>query len=322
MPPPTRGRKKRVVAMTVQQQTKNNQHPVASVAAMEEKVKSLTAGPEAAAAAVEMDEIVKLVEDKTKEKSLEAEDKARRSKNLIVFGIPKPTDGDEQKRKRDDIKESERILAEVGSTQKPLVCPYTNAHSLVNKRNELDALIDIHRPSVVGIVEVKPENQRFNVQKCKIALPGFESYYNLESKGRGICLHVKSELNPSCKDVKTDFEECMFVNCKLSNSETWTIGLVYLSPSGSEDNNQNMNQLLRTVTEAKPQHLLLLGDFNFPEIDREKELSRASTNHPASKFLTVIKDKYLIQHQREPTRLRDGQCPTLDDLVLTNWQDV
>ncbi|KAA0202335.1 hypothetical protein HAZT_HAZT000416 [Hyalella azteca] len=192
----------------------------------------------------------------------------------------------------------------------------------MNKRNELDALIDIHRPSVVGIVEVKPKNQRFNDQECEIALPGFESFHNLESKGRGICLHIKSELNPSCKDVKTDFEECMFVDCKLSNSETWTIGFVYRSPSSSEDNNQNPNQLLRTVTEAKPQHLLVLGDFNFPEIDWDRELSRASTNHPASKFLTVFKDTYLIQHQRGPTRLRDGQHPTLDDLVLTNQQDL
>ncbi|KAA0193727.1 hypothetical protein HAZT_HAZT001149 [Hyalella azteca] len=49
-------------------------------------------------------------------------------------------------------------------------------------------------------------------------------------------------------------------------------------PSSSEDN-QNLNQLLRTVTEAKPQHLLVLGDFNFLEIDWEKKLRIKQSKH-------------------------------------------
>ena len=45
-------------------------------------------------------------------------------------------------------------------------------------------------------------------------------------------------------------------------------------------------------------------------------------NHPATKFLRTIQESFLLQLQMEPTRIRDGQNPTLDDLVLTNRDDT
>ena len=45
----------------------------------------------------------------------------------------------------------------------PILYMYINADSLMNKRTELDALIEIHKPSVIGIVEVKPKNLRYKI---------------------------------------------------------------------------------------------------------------------------------------------------------------
>ena len=44
---------------------------------------------------------------------------------------------------------------------------YTNADSLLNKRDELKALIDIHNPGIIGIVEVKPKNLRYEIQSAR-----------------------------------------------------------------------------------------------------------------------------------------------------------
>ncbi|XP_076454798.1 uncharacterized protein LOC143289637 [Babylonia areolata] len=183
-------------------------------------------------------------------------------------------------------------------------------------------MVELHKPAVIGIVEIKPKRLRYAVQESEISIPGFEMYHNLDKRGRGICLYVKEELKPTRKDVCTDFEETVFVDCKLEDREELVIGLVYRSPNSSEENNDSLNKLLISVAEGKPSHLLVLGDFNFPEIDWDRERCYASEVHPASHFFKAVKDAYLIQHQMQATRIRDGQTPTLDDLVLTNREDM
>ena len=199
---------------------------------------------------------------------------------------------------------------------------YINADSLLNKRAELSALIEIHKPEIIGIVEVKPKNYRFQIEECEIAIQDYEVFHNLKEEGRGICLHVKKELKPSLVELKTSCQECIFARCQLVKDETLVLGLVYRSPNSSEENNNKLNNVLKDTVGLDLTHLAVLGDFNYPEIDWSLEKSTMGENHPATKFYKATKEAYLIQHQMEPTRFRDGQRPTLDDLVLTNRDDI
>ena len=45
------------------------------------------------------------------------------------------------------------------------------------------------------------------------------------------------------------------------------IGCVYKSPGSSGTNNEQLNELISEVIRYKHSHLLLLGDFNYPNID-------------------------------------------------------
>ena len=47
--------------------------------------------------------------------------------------------------------------APISTNKDSITCLYTNADSLSNKRTELDTMIEIHRPAIIGIVEVKLE---------------------------------------------------------------------------------------------------------------------------------------------------------------------
>ena len=192
----------------------------------------------------------------------------------------------------------------------------------MNKRTELDAMIDLHKPAVIGIVEVKPKNFRYKIQESEIALPGYELFHNLEEKGRGICLHVKQELKQTLVELDSTCQECVFTKCELIKGESLVLGLVYRSPSSSEENNAQLNSTIEHIVDTKPTHLVIVGDFNYPEIDWSQEKSTAGNNHPATKFHKATKDCFLIQHQIQPTRHRDGQNSTLDDLVLTNREDI
>ncbi|XP_069114241.1 uncharacterized protein [Argopecten irradians] len=48
----------------------------------------------------------------------------------------------------------------------------------------------------------------------------------------------------------------------------------------------------------------------------------AGPNNPASKFLETIRNKFLHQHLRQPTRLRENQIPSLLDLIFTNEEEM
>jgi hypothetical protein len=89
--------------------------------AMVETVKSITYGVEGAAAAdIDREEIVKLVEEKTKEQNREMEDRARRCKNLVIFGLPEPDNRENQDRKKEDGSKAEQLLGEVRIGHKPV----------------------------------------------------------------------------------------------------------------------------------------------------------------------------------------------------------
>jgi hypothetical protein len=77
---------------------------------------------------------------------------------------------------------------------------------MMNKRDEIQALIETHQPAVMGITEVKPKNNRFTIEKCEVAYKGYEIFLNLGKLGRGIALYVKSVSVPSaCDSLDSDF---------------------------------------------------------------------------------------------------------------------
>ena len=64
-------------------------------------------------------------------------------------------------------------------------------------------------------------------------------------------------------------------------------------------------------------HLLICGDFNFKEVTWS-ELSGSTTHSHVEPFLDSVDDLFLFQHVNEPTRIRQGESPSLIDLVFTN----
>lgn len=196
----------------------------------------------------------------------------------------------------------------------------------MNKRSELKlkALLRIHDPDIVALTEVKPKCFRYAIQESEISLEGYEPpFHNLDKQGRGIALYVKPELKASINEhLTSEFHESIFVDCKIKDNETLTLGLIYRSPNSSDENSDKLNELIRKAAKPKNHNLLILGDFNFPDIRWENDMCAHGPNHPASKFLETCKDSFLIQHQTEFTHFRADQTPSLVDLVLTSRQDL
>ena len=68
-------------------------------------------------------------------------------------------------------------------------------------------------------------------------------------------------------------------------------------------------------------HLVICGDFNYPNIDWENEF--IGENFPIiAPFLDTIQGYYLHQHVFQPTRYRDGDDPGIFDLILSNEEGM
>ena len=80
-------------------------------------------------------------------------------------------------------------------------------------------------------------------------------------------------------------------------------------------------KVVQEATHMQHSHLLICGDFNYPEIDWIHE-SVDETTESFQPFIDTIQSCYLRQHIFEPTRFRDGNEPGLLDLVFTNEEGM
>ena len=143
---------------------------------------------------------------------------------------------------------------------------------------------------------------------------------------RGICIYLHDRLSTRASEVSfpdTNFSEQLWIRLKLEGSDTLYAGCIYRSPSGDPYQSiSNLIHLLQTVCSSNPSHLLIVGDFNLPQIDWRDNLCRAPEQHYASRFFSAMQDLFLFQHVTEPTRFRHGVRPSLLDLVLTNEEGM
>ena len=82
---------------------------------------------------------------------------------------------------------------------------------------------------------------------------------------------------------------------------------VYRSPISTAENDALVNGLLSRMLEGRS-HILIVGDFNHPEINWTTESTPRDLNHPVSLFMEVIRDSFLVQHIVRPIHYRGDQC--------------
>ena len=73
---------------------------------------------------------------------------------------------------------------------------------------------------------------------------------------------------------------------------------------------------------AKYSHVIITGDFNYPDIDWTTVTSTKSQEHESQIFINAMRDSFLYQHITQPTRHRYNQCANTLDLVISNEPDM
>ena len=145
---------------------------------------------------------------------------------------------------------------------------------------------------------------------------------NAESEGRGIAIYTKSALKATQFTTESKAKEFLWCRIKLKDQNEIVFGCIYRSPSSTSENLLYINRMLKSVIDQRFSHILIVGDFNMKEINWSLCESSENQEHISSVFLEGIKDCFLFQHVREPTRFREGQTPNILDLILTNEENM
>ncbi|XP_069134268.1 uncharacterized protein [Argopecten irradians] len=187
--------------------------------------------------------------------------------------------------------------------------------------DELQELVEKSLPSIILLTEIHQKNKILPLDNSFYKIPGFRCFTN-NSEGRGVAIYISEQMTVQQVKFTTTFEEYLAVELKLSNGDKLLIVNIYRSPNSTAENFSYLTNLMREMSTRNAKHILITGDFNFPEINWTDWTTCTSENHISTRFLECVRDTFLYQHIHKPTRYREGQNPSILDLVFSNDEQI
>ena len=214
---------------------------------------------------------------------------------------------------------------QIDSVIDKLTIYYTNADNLLNKRNELQLIVASKQPDVLVITEIFPKNiESTKISQAELNLEGYYFYVNkVKDNSRGVILYIRNDIiSYPCLEVENiNFLESAWCVIRVGKNDKLLLGGIYRSSSGTDENNDNLLHLLNFVMTLNCKYVMVLGDFNYPEISWDNWSTNRNATHNSFKFLECLRDNYLFQLIEKPTRVREGQTHNVLDLAITNKDD-
>ena len=138
-------------------------------------------------------------------------------------------------------------------------------------------------------------------------------------------LYIHNSLSSKsvCSLNDLNIEDSVWCLVSPNNFDKILVGVVYRSPISSPDNNSKIITVINNLQHYQPHsHLLLMGDFNLPNIDWVNNTVSGGDSTFASQLFDATQDVLLVQHSLEPTQHRHGQTSSTLDLVFTSDPDM
>ncbi len=173
---------------------------------------------------------------------------------------------------------------------------YTNADGITNKMDEIKMRVMKFNPEVIGICETKLNQD--------IGDEDFPKNYRVirndrnTGEGGGVCIMVKEDLTLRCCMELNNYETGIIQHtwCEINtvkNTKNVIIGIVYRPPSSKEEDDKKLIKLLQQVEETtQKQQLLVLGDFNYKDINWRIGQAPENTEHLS--FLQATNDHLVL----------------------------
>ena len=173
---------------------------------------------------------------------------------------------------------------------------YTNARSIIKKRDELVTYVMSEKPDIVSITETWL-NISENHLISEVNIPGYNMFLNCREnkRGGGVLLYIKDTINATeINKEKRSAYESVYVKIKI-NKQYLIIATIYRPPKMTPENDKLLYDEIETVVKTKTS--IICGDFNLPRINWKLFTSDSE----GSRLLKLMKKLYLSQFVSEPT---------------------
>ena len=204
----------------------------------------------------------------------------------------------------------------------------TNDCSLLNKLDELRQRVTDYGVDIIAVSETWATGE---LSDAELSIDGYVLFRrDRESdrltKGGGVALYVKETLKAHLSSNMNNsiFNDSIWCDVYVNDSVVVT-GVCYRSTSSTADNDEELRSLLEKADHesgSRGSQLMVMGDFNYPEISYSKYWVDASNDSSAWKFFDCTQDLYLYQHVDEFTRHRPNQSPSILDYIFTRDEEV
>jgi hypothetical protein len=188
-----------------------------------------------------------------------------------------------------------------------------------------ELLIHIYKlkPDVIALTETWLNS---DIDNSEIGIVGYDIFRadrKPTMKGGGILIYVRSNI-PAVEFTymrsPLSIHESLWITISQKNRKRLFIGVIYRPPR--HDNNHDNLLFEELISISKDHEILVVGDFNAPNVDWSILQATSSENSFDKKLLDFVLDEFLFQHVDFNTRYRDGQCPSCLDLILSKDEDI
>ena len=196
------------------------------------------------------------------------------------------------------------------TSESGIKCVCLNSRSIINKKSELNIMVDDIKPHIIGITESWANN---DITDAELGLEGYVMFRKdrIGKRGGGVLLYIKETI-PAYEvqlQEEADCKEALWCNLVTGHTKI-TIGVVYRCPNITIQNNEKIHNAISEVCKGD---CIIMGDFNHGNIKWDSQQSTGVEDHT---FLCLVQDNFLTQHVLEPTR-----AARVLDIVLSSQKE-
>lgn len=153
------------------------------------------------------------------------------------------------------------------------------------------------QPHIVGVTETWAHG---GVVDAELHLKGYQMFRcdrKTGNKGGGVLLYVRDSLLPIEFHPRSFYGEHVW--CWVGDL---LIGVCYRSTNIAVVGSNNDGDLRNVLKEVSTKHVLVMGDFNYADVDWQVGAACHPHNQSTVEFVQTIEDCFYTQHVLSPTR--------------------
>ena len=163
-----------------------------------------------------------------------------------------------------NVQDDSRRKGIQGNTSKSEIkCVCLNARCIINKKTELNIMVDDIKPHIIGITESWANN---DITNAELGLEGYVMFRKdrIGRRGGGVLLYIKDTI-PAYEVQLQEEADCNdAIWCNLVTGHTTVIiGVVYRCPNITKQNNEKIHNAINEVSKGD---CIIMGDFNHGNI--------------------------------------------------------